>query len=155
MRALAYDASARTTARSVLIASGVFVLLGTIAALWPNPLFTRMTPTSGFELIVLAGQAILAGLYIGIQRKPTGHAVVGTGNVLAFLGVACPVCNKLLLLAFGSALLLEYFEPVRLDVGLVGLGLIGYALWRKLTPRLSCSDCVTVPPGNGKPGDPR
>ena len=127
------------------------MLLGTIAALWPNPLFVRMTPTSGFELIVLVGQAILAGLYFGIQRKRPGHAVAGTGNVLAFLGIGCPVCNKLLLLAFGSALLLEYFEPVRLYIGLAGLGLIGYALWCKLTPRASCSDCVTAPRATENP----
>ena len=86
-------------ARGAATAAAMFVLLGTVAALWNNPFFTRMTP---------------AGAFIG------------------FLGIACPVCNKLLVLLIGSALLLEYFEPVRLYVALGGAALLALAVWLKL-----------------------
>ena len=130
-------------ARSAAISSGVFVLLGTVAALWPNPFFMRMTPTSGFETTVLAAQAIMAGIYLGISGPPCAKSTASVGSVLAFLGIACPVCNKLLLWIFGSALLLEHFEPVRIYVGLTGAGLLAYALWRKFTR--AGNECTGAP----------
>lgn len=118
--------------RSVTISIGVFVLLGTVAALWTNPFFMRMTPTSGFETTLLAAQAILAGAYLGISVPPCAKGAASVGSVLGFLGIACPVCNKVLLWIFGSTLLLEYFEPVRIYVALAGAGVLAFALWRKL-----------------------
>lgn len=133
--------------RSAAISSGMFVLLGTVAALWSNPFFMRMSPTSGFETAVLAAQAVLAGLYLGISRPRCASKTAGVGGVLGFLGVACPVCNKLLLWTFGSALLLEYFEPVRIYVGVVGTGLLAYALWRKLfRPGVACAGVPSPDP---------
>lgn len=52
----------------------------------------------------------------------------GVGGVLGFLGVACPVCNKILLLLFGGELLLTYFEPVRLYVAAVGTAILAVAV---------------------------
>jgi hypothetical protein len=130
--------SGRDVLWSLLISIGMFGLLGTVAALWDNPLFMRMTPTSGFEVFLLVAQSALAGIYLGVRRAPCAGRVAGTGGILGFLGVACPVCNKLLVLAFGSALLLEYFEPLRLYVGLAGTGLLGYAVYAKLI-RPSCT----------------
>jgi hypothetical protein len=59
----------------------------------------------------------------------------GSGGILGFLGVACPVCNKLLLAIFGSGVLLSYFEPIRLYVGLLGVAALAWAVWRKLIVR--------------------
>lgn len=123
-----------TLLRSAVIAAGIFFLLGTVAALWENPLFVRMTPTSGFETALLAVQAVLAGLYLGIRRPACATKTAGVGGVTGFLGIACPVCNKLLLWVFGSTLLLEYFEPIRIYVAVAGAGLLAYALWAKLSP---------------------
>ena len=113
------------------IAVATFALLGTVSAVWPNPFFMRMTPTAGFEIVILSAQSVLVGLYMAIQAPACASRVAGAGSVLGFLGVACPVCNKLLVLAFGPALLLQYFEPVRLYVGVLGLAIVAYALWRK------------------------
>lgn len=120
---------------SAAIAAATFALLGTVAALWENPLFMRMTPTSGFETTVLAVQAVLAGLYLGTNRPACGAKAAGFGGLAGFLGIACPVCNKLLLWVFGSALLLEYFEPILIYVALLGAGLLAYGLWMKLSAR--------------------
>lgn len=113
------------------IGGATFALLGTVAALWPNPFFIRMTPAAGFETAILATQSLLIGLYLGVCRPACSAGWAGAGGVLGFLGVACPICNKVLLLIFGAGLLLEYFEPVRIYVGLAGLAMISYASWRK------------------------
>lgn len=136
----------RNLARGSAAAAAMFVVLGTLAALWPNPLFMRMTPTGGFELALLLLQSVLAGVYGGLPQSPCGKRTAGAGAIIGFLGIACPVCNKVLVLLIGSALLLEYFEPVRLYVALAGAALLAAAVWVKLTR----PECVkTVAPVAG------
>jgi len=52
----------------------------------------------------------------------------GWASVVAFLGIACPTCNQILLLLFGSGLVLEYFAPVRIYVAAAGVILMALAL---------------------------
>lgn len=134
--------SVRHLARGIAAAAAMFVVLGTVAALWTNPLFMRMTPTGGFELALLLLQSVLAGVYLGQPQNPCGKRTAGAGAIIGFLGIACPVCNKLLVLAVGSVLLLEYFEPVRLYVALAGAALLAAAVWLKLT-RPECLKVAT------------
>lgn len=124
--------SARDLARGVATAAAMFAVLGTVAALWNNPLFVRMTPTGGFEIALLLLQSVLAGVYVGLPQSPCGRKTAGAGAIIGFLGIACPVCNKILVLLIGGALLLEYFEPVRLYVALGGAALLAAAVWLKL-----------------------
>lgn len=128
------------------VAAAMFAGLGTVAALWENPLFMRMTPTGGFEITLLLLLAALAGLYVGLPMAECGKRTAGTGSVIGFLGIACPVCNKILVLLFGGALLLEYYEPVRLYLALGGVALVAAAIWLKLTRR-GCVE-ATTPTGN-------
>jgi hypothetical protein len=122
-------------ARGIGVAVAMFAGLGTVAALWENPLFMRMTPTGGFEIALLLLLSALAGLYVGLPQAECGKRTAGTGGVIGFLGIACPVCNKILVLLFGGALLLEYYEPVRLYLALGGVVLLAVAIWFKLTRR--------------------
>lgn len=124
--------SAKSLVRGAAVAAAMFVVLGTFAALWSNPFFTRMTPAGGLEIALLFLQSVLAGVYMALPRSPCGKRTAGTGAIIGFLGIACPVCNKLLVLIVGSALLLEYFEPMRLYVALGGAALLGLAVWLKL-----------------------
>jgi hypothetical protein len=101
-------------AKGVLAAIGSFALLGTVAALWANPFFTRMTPTSGFEVGLLALQAILLGVYVAIPVPACALKIASLGGVANYIGIACPICNKVLLFVFGANALLTYLEPVRL-----------------------------------------
>ncbi len=98
----------------------LFAMAGTISALWPNPLFVRMTPAGGFEIFLLLAMSAFFGAYIAVRRPACSTRLAYGGGFLGFLGVACPVCNKLLLLLFGSELLLVYFEPVRIYVAFAG-----------------------------------
>jgi len=103
------------------VAAASFVGLGTVAALWENPLFIRMTPTGDFEILLLAALSALLGVYAAIRRPFCSIKAAGAGGVLGFLGVACPVCNKILLLLFGGELLLTYYEPARIYLAAAGV----------------------------------
>ena len=115
-----------------LVAVGMFAAIGTVSALWSNPFFMRMTPVGGWEVALLVALSVLAGLYVALRRAACSNYSATWGGVLGFLGVACPVCNKLLLLLFGSELLLAYFEPVRLYVAGAGVAILAFALLHEL-----------------------
>ena len=124
----------RSVARGVLFAIGSFLALGTVAALWPNPLFMRMTPTSGFEIGLLAAQSMLLGVYLAIPMPACATKLAGIGGVASFLGVACPICNKVLLFLFGTQVLLTYLEPVRIYLAAAGALITAIAVvirWRR------------------------
>lgn len=124
----------KSVARGILLALGSFVALGTAAALWSNPFFMRMTPTSGFEVALLAAQSILLGVYLAIPMPACATKLAGIGGVASFLGIACPICNKVLLFLFGAQVLLTYLEPVRIYVAAAGVGITAIAVivrWRR------------------------
>lgn len=100
-------------AKGMTVAALTFAVLGTVSALWNNPFFVRMTPTSGFETTALALQAVLVGIYVAIPVRGCAVKLAGAGGVANFLGIACPVCNKILMLIFGANALLTYLEPAR------------------------------------------
>ncbi len=119
------DIAAKRIGWGVGVAIVSFVMLGTVAALWDNPLFIRMTPAGGWEITMLAAMSVLSGVYVAIRRPFCSLKGAGAGGILAFVGVACPVCNKILLIVFGGELLMTYFEPVRIYVAAAGALMIG------------------------------
>lgn len=127
-----FSIAASRGVRAVAAALLSFVLVGTVTALWPNPLFARMTPVQGFEIGMLLVQSALIGLYVAVRRPRCSVRRAGFGSAIAFLGIACPTCNKLLLLLFGSNLLLEYFEPMRPYVAAAGVILTALAVAAEL-----------------------
>jgi len=88
--------SARDFTRGVAAAGAMFVALGTVAALWKNPLFMRMTPTGGFEVALLLLQSVLAGVYVGLPQSPCGKRTAGAALLAAavWLKLARPECLK-------------------------------------------------------------
>ncbi|MFQ5773359.1 MAG: hypothetical protein ACE5GS_02465 [Kiloniellaceae bacterium] len=113
------------------VALGSFVALGTVAALWENPFFVRMTPAGDVEIVLLGVLSLLLGTYVAIRRPFCSAKAAGAGGVFGFIGVACPVCNKILLLLFGGDLLLTYFEPVRIYVAAAGVLIAAVAVARE------------------------
>lgn len=124
----------KSVARGIVAAIGSFLLLGTVTALWPNPFFIRMTPAGGFEVAFLAAQSILLGAYLAIPVTACATKLASTGGVANFLGIACPICNKVLVLLFGAQALLTYLEPARVYLAAVGALMTGIAFvlrWRR------------------------
>ena len=111
--------------------AATFLALGTLTALWANPFFIRMTPIIWIDFAILGVEAALLGLYLGLRAPACGIKGVSIGGLLGFLGFGCSICNKILLLIFGSGLLLAYFEPVRHWVGLAGIAMLLWVLRRK------------------------
>jgi hypothetical protein len=118
----------RQWATGVTVALLAFGGLGTVSALWNNPLFMRMTPAGGWEIGLLGALSMLFGLYVVMRRPACADRTAGVGGVLGFLGIACPVCNKILLLLFGGELLLTYFEPARIYVAAAGTAILAVAV---------------------------
>ncbi len=121
--------------KGAAVAAASFLLLGTVAALWENPVFIRMTPAGNLEIILLGAMSVLLGAYVAVRRPACSIRTAGTGSVLGFIGVACPVCNKLLLIIFGGELLLTYFEPVRVYIAAAGVLVVAVAVWIEWTRR--------------------
>jgi hypothetical protein len=118
---------------SMVFSAAVFGALGTVAAIWENPIFVRMTPAGGWEVSLLFLLAVLSGIYVAIRRPFCMNKKMGAGGLFGFLGITCPICNKILLLAFGSELLMTYFEPLRIYMAAVGVAIAGWAVideWR-------------------------
>lgn len=118
-----------------LVGVASFVALGTVAAVWENPFFIRMTPVQGFEIPLLAAMSILFGLYVVVRRPVCGNKFTGLGGIVGFVGIACPICNKILLLVFGGELLMLYLEPSRLWFSIAGVAMVGGAVVRELWKR--------------------
>ncbi len=129
------DVTSTRILMGVAMAAGSFGALGTVAALWQNPLFVRMTPAGGFEILLLGALSLLLGIYVAVRRPACSVRTAGVGGVVGFLGVACPVCNQILLMIFGSELLLTYYEPVRVYVAAAGVLITAAAVWIELSRR--------------------
>jgi len=124
------------------ISAAVVYLLGVgiVTAVIPTPLFVRMTPVTISNLVFWIMPALLVGPLIASSVVPIAPRTCDVANravaggVLSFLAVGCPLCNKLVVLALGMSGALTYFEPIQPLLGLVSVGLLGYALWLRLKP---------------------
>lgn len=98
-----------------------FVAVGTVTAVWANPFFQRMTPLGNWELASLILLSALTGIFVLVKHPSCRARKAGLGGVLSFLGIACPTCNKILMLIFGGQALLTWFDPVRPFVTAAGI----------------------------------
>jgi len=136
--------TAKEAASSFAIAVGLFLAMGTVTALWKNSYFIRMTPVSEWDFMFLVLESLLLGFFLGIQVQGCASKEAGVGGVFGFLGFGCSICNKLLLMLFGSSFLIYYFEPVRYYLGALGIAVLTYALYQKLLFRFEDVAPATV-----------
>lgn len=72
-----------------------------------------------------------------IGKDTAGRAGV-IGGLVSFFAVGCPVCNKLVLVALGSTGALQWFAPIQPILAVAALGLLIWALRRRLQGEVSC-----------------
>ncbi|HEX5416319.1 MAG TPA: hypothetical protein VFZ25_11680 [Chloroflexota bacterium] len=118
-----------------MIAGGI--LLGIPTAIIPNPVFERMIaagPADYFFWVLSSGLFGLVGAtyLVGPENGTMAETPVMGGSLLSVFAVGCPICNKLVVLALGASSALTYFSPIQPLIGLVSVGLLGYALWLRL-----------------------
>lgn len=121
----------------------------------PNPVFGRQgTPVELWAVPVLAITAVLSGLLFATYFRDGGDGVTvgadesggldrptrfgGLGGLLSFLAVGCPICNKVVVIALGTSGALTWFAPVQPYLGVVALGLLGWALRVRLRGEVAC-----------------
>lgn len=121
------------------------VLIAVPTALLPTPLFGRSVPPEPWSWPVTLLTGVLSGLvlatYVGgepTERLDRAGRSAGVGGLLAFLAVGCPVCNKVVLIALGSAGALQYFAPVQPWLAAAGVIALAVALLTRLRSAQSC-----------------
>jgi hypothetical protein len=122
----------RRLLRGTLVGLALFIALGTVTAVWINPFFVRMTPVGPWELGATTLTAMLAGVTVGLWVPQCRLRTSGAGGVASFLGIACPTCNKVLMLIFGGPALLAWFDPVRPYLAVAGVIIMSFAAMRAL-----------------------
>lgn len=105
----------------------MFASLGTVTAVWVNPFFVRMTPVGPWELGATVLTAFLAGVTAALWVPHCRLRASGTGGMASFLGIACPTCNKVLMLVFGGPALLAWFDPLRPYLAAAGVVIMAFA----------------------------
>ncbi len=128
------------------------LIIAVPTAMIPTPVFGREVPPTWWSWPVLLVTAVLGGLLFATYvRQPDDAAATATedgeaqfdkkgmaGGFLTYLAVGCPVCNKIALLALGSAGALEWFAPIQPFLGVAALGLLGWALKVRLDGERAC-----------------
>lgn len=130
------------------------IVLGVPTAVIPNPMFVRMTPTEGFNVVVWLVSAPLIGLLIATYVRPPVHPLghpqaepgarrATLGGIAAYLAIGCPICNKVVVAALGVSGALNVFGPLQPLIGAASVALLGATLaWRLRDRARRCERCA-------------
>ncbi len=132
-----------TFGRAVPIGLFAAVLIGVPSDLIDTPLFGRPVDTRPIDYVILVITAALIGLIFAIRAEPVdsddGSATEADedatpiwGGFVSFLAVGCPVCNQAVVALVGTSGALSWWAPVQPIVGLAAIGLLVYALRKRL-----------------------
>lgn len=128
------------------LAAVAFVLLVAVPTdLIDTPVFGREIPPTWWAWPSLLVSSALAGLltatYVRAPDQPDRASTSRggwIGGALTFFAVGCPVCNKLVLVALGSAGAVRWFEPVQPALQVGAVLLLGWALMSRLRGEAAC-----------------
>lgn len=161
-------------------AVGTVLVVAVPTAMIHTPVFGRAVAVTWWSWPVLLATAVLSGLLLATYvREPGLEPVVaggGTtasqapagadrpsklgmaGGALTFFAVGCPVCNKIALLALGSAGALQWFAPIQPVLAVGALALLAYSLRVRLRGERACpvaAPAVSAPTGATPADAPR
>lgn len=147
---------ARRWGVSIVSAVLTVLVVGIPTVLIPSPWFGRTVPPTWWSWPALLITASLSGLLTATYVRVGATAAADhpsrsglLGGFLTYLAVGCPVCNKVALLALGSAGAMQWFAPVQPVLALSGIALLGYALRRRLAGERACPVPTVSAPGLG------
>ena len=122
----------------------IYVAVAIPTALIPTAFFSREIPPTWWSYSVLAISSLLTGLLVATY---VASPVASTGitnksgvfaSILTFFAVGCPVCNKLVLLALGSAGAMTFFEPMQPLLAVASIAMLVWALLRRISQENAC-----------------
>lgn len=110
----------------------VLLFVGIPSGVIANPFFVRpleARPTDYVFLGVITVLAIALGASYGVPAvcPPQDTKAFGSG-LLLFIGIGCPVCNKVVIAVAGAGGALAYFEPLQPLFSAAAIVLMGVAL---------------------------
>lgn len=112
-------------------AAATLVVMGVVAVIIPNPVFSRVIPVRPQDYVLWAFTGALVGLVVGsyaVARESRQEGKVLAGGVLSVLATGCPVCNKIVVVLLGTSGALAWFAPIQVYVGVLSLVLLGWTL---------------------------
>ncbi len=126
------------------------LVIGVPTGIVATPFYHRMTPVLWWNYPVWAVTALLSGLilatYIRTDDVSSRPSQVGfAGGFLSLLAVGCPICNKVVVLAIGVTGALNLWAPLQPLIAVLSLGLLGWALSRRLRGERACPVEVGTP----------
>jgi hypothetical protein len=119
-------------------------------AMIPTPIFGRQIPPTWWSWPVLVVTAAMSGLLLATYVRQPGDAPAAedaeaqldkkgvVGGFLTYLAVGCPVCNKIALIALGSAGALQWFAPIQPYLGVAALAVLAWGLKARLDGERAC-----------------
>ena len=139
----------------LLAALGTVLLIGIPSDIIPNPIFGREVPVRWWEYPVLGATALLTGAWFSIGKvhdhpedKPERSALMSVSVFAAWFAVACPVCNKLILLVLGTSGAMGLWAPAQPYLAVISLvALTASVVWKWRTKLDGCADgsCAVSP----------
>ena len=114
------------------------LILGIPTAVIRNHFYFRMTPAFWFDYLFLVVNGTLIGLYFAITYTSTQPEACKIekkslfASVLALFGIACPICNQILLLIFSTSFLLSFLGPIRPFISLTSALSLIWLVYKKL-----------------------
>ena len=135
---------ARRWVAAALAAIAAALIIGVPTVLIPTPVFARSVPVQWWGYPVLAATAVLSGLifatYIRTGAEPARRQtrISFGGGMLSMFAVGCPACNKIAVILLGLSGALNLWAPVQPVLGAASVGLLAWALWRRLAGGRAC-----------------
>ncbi len=135
-----------------LVTAAMFgVSVGVITGAIDTPIFERATPAYAIDYPIWTLNALLVGslaavsVYAMRRRQDFGSGPIYAGGLLSAFAISCPLCNGLLVAAFGTGAAANFFDPARPFIGGVTALFMAYVLYRRVrTLRAGCDDCELV-----------
>jgi len=129
-----------TFLRAIPIAFVAILVIGIPSDLIENPIFGRPVEPKQIDYVILVITAALIGLVFAIRPEPVSGAALAPdedsapiwGGFLSFMAVGCPVCNQAVVALVGTSGALSWWAPVQPIVGLAAVGMLIWALKRRL-----------------------
>jgi hypothetical protein len=120
--------------RAAAYSTAALLVLGVPTVLIPNQLFARMIEAPWWSYGLWGVAALQTGLVLAARTLPGAACPVqgrtAAGGGLAFLAVACPTCNVLVVTVLGTSGALSMFAPLQPLLGILGVGVLAWALRR-------------------------
>ena len=132
----------------VVTAAAFGVIVGIITGAIDTPIFERTTPAYAIDYPIWTVNALLVGslaavsVYAMRQRQVFGSGPIYAGGFLSAFAISCPLCNGLLVAAFGTGAAANIFDPARPVIGGITALFMAFVLYRRVrTLRAACAAC--------------